>query len=159
VAARGAGYPDAEALWRRSELGRAALERLAAADALRSLALDRRQGLWALKALGEAPLPLFANPNGLTPAATLSRGAGEAPEPDEPRRPPMPLGEHVVEDYATTSLSLKRHPLAFLRGDLAAEGIVTAAALADLPDRYLTGERRVRVAGLVLIRQRPGSAK
>src|SRR4029077_5301338 len=58
--ARGAGYRDAADLCRRSGLGRAALERLAAADALRSLDLDRRRGLWALKALGEAPLPLFA---------------------------------------------------------------------------------------------------
>src|SRR4029077_3310122 len=73
--------------------------------------------------------------------------------------PSMPLGEHVVEDYATTSLSLKRHPLAFMRGELKAEGIVTAAELATLPNQYLTGERRVEVAGLVLIRQRPGSAK
>jgi error-prone DNA polymerase len=68
--------------------------------------------------------------------------------------PVMPLGEHVVEDYRSTSLSLKRHPLAFLRGELAREGIVTAAALATVPV-----ERRVAIAGLVLIRQRPGSAK
>jgi error-prone DNA polymerase len=66
----------------------------------------------------------------------------------------MPLGEHVVEDYASTSLSLKRHPLAFLRAELHRDGIVTAAELATLPV-----ERRVQVAGLVLIRQRPGSAK
>jgi error-prone DNA polymerase len=66
----------------------------------------------------------------------------------------MPLGEHVVEDYASTSLSLKRHPLAFLRAEFARDGIVPAAALATLPV-----ERRVAVAGLVLIRQRPGSAK
>jgi error-prone DNA polymerase len=66
----------------------------------------------------------------------------------------MPLGEHVVEDYASTSLSLKRHPLAFLRDELKEDGIVTAAELMTLPV-----ERRVRVAGLVLIRQRPGSAK
>jgi DNA polymerase III alpha subunit len=68
--------------------------------------------------------------------------------------PPMPLGEHVVEDYAATSLSLKRHPLAFLRDELKEDGIVTAAELAILPV-----ERRIQVAGLVLIRQRPGSAK
>jgi error-prone DNA polymerase len=68
--------------------------------------------------------------------------------------PAMPLGEHVVEDYASTSLSLKRHPLAFLRAELAQDGIVPAAALATLPV-----ERRVAIAGLVLIRQRPGSAK
>lgn len=67
--------------------------------------------------------------------------------------PEMPLGEHVVEDYASTSLTLKRHPLAFLRTELAAEGLVTAADLARLPV-----ERRVALAGLVLIRQRPGSA-
>jgi len=67
--------------------------------------------------------------------------------------PAMPLGEHVVEDYATTGLTIKRHPLAFLRAELAQEGLVTAADLATLP----VG-RRLAVAGLVLIRQRPGSA-
>lgn len=67
--------------------------------------------------------------------------------------PAMPLGEHVVEDYATTGLTIKRHPLAFLRAELAREGLVAAADLATLP----VG-RRLAVAGLVLIRQRPGSA-
>jgi error-prone DNA polymerase len=190
VAARGDGYRDAAELWRKSGLGRLALERLAAADALRSLGHDRRQGLWALKALGETPLPLFAaasDPSpalreregpgaqrwegegiasrpspvrGLSPAATLSRTAGEEKEDRTAALlPPMPLGEHVVEDYLSLSLSLKRHPLAFLRAELRAEGIVTAAELATLPEAYITGGRRVRVAGLVLIRQRPGSAK
>jgi error-prone DNA polymerase len=185
VAARGNGYTDAPALWRRSGLGRPALERLAAADALRSLnresgGLDRRQGLWALKGLGEAPLPLFATfVPAPTPTLPPGHGGGSAPQargggryeplpfihitPGETRAaallPAMPLGEHVVEDYRSTSLSLKRHPLAFLRAELAREGIVPAAALRDLPDSYLTGGRRVAVAGLVLIRQRPGSAK
>jgi DNA polymerase III alpha subunit len=68
--------------------------------------------------------------------------------------PAMRLGEHVVEDYRSTSLSLKRHPLAFLRSELARDGLVTAADLATVPV-----ERRYTVAGLVLIRQRPGSAK
>jgi len=67
--------------------------------------------------------------------------------------PQMPLGEHVVEDYATTGLTIKRHPLAFLRTDLKREGLVAAADLATLP----VG-RRLAIAGLVLIRQRPGSA-
>jgi error-prone DNA polymerase len=67
--------------------------------------------------------------------------------------PEMPLGEHVVEDYASLSLTLKRHPLAFLRVELAREGLVTAAELAHLPV-----DRRLSVAGVVLIRQRPGSA-
>ena len=67
--------------------------------------------------------------------------------------PEMPLGEHVVEDYASLSLTLKRHPLAFLRAELAREGLVTAAELAHLPVN-----RRLSIAGVVLIRQRPGSA-
>jgi error-prone DNA polymerase len=67
--------------------------------------------------------------------------------------PPMPLGEHVVEDYATTGLTIKRHPLAFLRAELQRDGLVCARDLAVLP----VG-RRVAIAGLVLIRQRPGSA-
>src|SRR5208282_2322445 len=67
--------------------------------------------------------------------------------------PEMPLGEHVVEDYASLSLTLKRHPLAFLRADLAHEGLVTAAELTRLPV-----DRRLAIAGVVLIRQRPGSA-
>src|SRR5207248_4510840 len=110
---RGGGYVDAADLWHRSGLGRAALERLAAADALRSLGLDRRRGLWALRALGEAPLPLFANMDG-------HPGEGRDPLGMDPgfRRgdkkktekfaafllPEMPLGEHVVEDYATLGL-------------------------------------------------------
>ena len=136
------GYADARDLWRRSGLGRAALERLAAADALRSLGLDRRRGLWALKALGDEPLPLFASSN-------CHPGEGRAAS----LLPAMPLGEHVVEDYATTGLTIKRHPLAFLRAELAREGLVAAADLATLP----VG-RRLAIAGLVLIRQRPGSA-
>ena len=186
VAARGSGYADARDLWRRSGLGRAALERLAAADALRSLdqslgGLDRRRGLWALKALGDAPLPLFAAAETTLPAPhppTASPRVPPSPRvhgervgvrgwpgpppplqatPSETRAaallPAMPLGEHVVEDYATTGLTIKRHPLAFLRAELAREGLVAAADLATLP----VG-RRLAVAGLVLIRQRPGSA-
>jgi error-prone DNA polymerase len=173
VKARGAGYRDARDLWRRSGLGRAALERLAAADALRSLersrgGLDRRRGLWALTALGEMPLPLFAAaeaarvpPSRRIPMARVEARSGRAPPlpatPSEAHAalllPPMPLGEHVVEDYATTGLTIKRHPLAFLRAELAREGVVAAADLAVLP----VG-KSLAVAGLVLIRQRPGSA-
>jgi error-prone DNA polymerase len=168
---RGTGYRDAEDLWRRSGLGRAAIERLAAADALRSLDLDRRQGLWALKALGEPPLPLFMPLAAIsTPASSLSSpspasggglGWGLSRHTSKPSSetlaasllPAMPLGEHVVEDYATTSLTIKRHPLAFLRAEFRHEGLVMATDLATLPV-----ERRYRIAGLVLIRQRPGSA-
>ncbi len=164
VAAReGEGYPDAQALWRRSGLGRAALDRLAQADACRSMGLDRRRALWALKALGEAPLPLLAAaevaphpPADASPS--LSPFYGEREEVRGEARamallPEMPLGEHVVEDYASLNLTLKRHPLAFLRTELAREGLVTAAELAHLPV-----DRRLAIAGVVLIRQRPGSA-
>ncbi len=185
VAARGEGYRDAEELWRKSGLGRAALDRLAAADALRSLGLDRRRALWALKALGEPPLPLFAASEKAFPAKVgpsppkggKGQGEGDAhpgsatalesstsPQPSPPPGaereriavtllPEMPLGEQVVEDYASLGLSLKRHPLAFLRAEFAREGLVTAADLAHLPV-----ERRLSIAGVVLIRQRPGSA-
>ncbi len=166
-----AGYPDPSALWLRSGLGRAALERLAEADAFRSVGLDRRRALWALKALGEPPLPLFAATEE-APHPRIKSGAGSPADagpslsPFDGERagvrsesraaallPAMPLGEHVVEDYATTGLSLKRHPLAFLRAELAREGLVTAADLAHLPV-----DRRLSIAGVVLIRQRPGSA-
>ncbi|HTV46395.1 MAG TPA: error-prone DNA polymerase [Stellaceae bacterium] len=182
VAARGAGYRDADELWRKSRLGRSALERLAEADAFGSLGLDRRRALWALKALGEPPLPLFAAVNarrakiepsppiggrrqgegGFSRPALLESPASPQPSaPPEAERerwaaallPPMPLGEQVVEDYASLGLSLKRHPLALLRGELSRDGLVTAADLAHLPV-----DRRLSIAGIVLIRQRPGSA-
>jgi error-prone DNA polymerase len=181
VAAREDGYPDPRALWRRSGLGRGALERLAEADAFRSMGLDRRRALWALKALGDQPLPLFALKPSPTkeksspPIGGREQGEGDFSEPaslesptsPRPSPPPgveregiamsllpeMPLGEHVVEDYASLGLTLKRHPLAFLRTELAREGLVTAAELAHLPV-----DRRLSIAGIVLIRQRPGSA-
>jgi error-prone DNA polymerase len=156
------GYSDPENLWRRSGLGRGALERLAEADAFRSIGLDRRRALWVLKALGEPPLPLFA----LEAAPHPPADAGPSLSPFYGERagvrreahamallPEMPLGEHVVEDYASLSLTLKRHPLAFLRSELTRDGLVTAAELVHLPV-----DRRLSIAGVVLIRQRPGSA-
>ena len=142
VAARDAGYRDAFDLWRRSALPASALDTLADADAFRSLGLDRRQALWAIRGLGEAPLPLFAGLD--RPAAT-----------EEPvALPEMSLGEHVVEDYSRLSLSLKCHPLTLLRDQLTARGLVPAARLA----RVRSGQR-LAVAGLVTVRQRPGTAK
>jgi error-prone DNA polymerase len=163
VASRPAGgYPDPRTLWRCSGLGRGALERLAEADAFRSIGLDRRRALWALKALGDPPLPLFAAADeAVVPTRNIASDVGGwqlgAAEASEVRAmallPEMPLGEHVVEDYASLSLTLKRHPLAFLRADLARDGLVTASGLAHLPVN-----RRLSIAGIVLIRQRPGSA-
>ncbi|MGF1595239.1 MAG: error-prone DNA polymerase [Kiloniellaceae bacterium] len=151
VAARGPGtegrYPDPLSLWRRAGLKPLALEALARADAFRSQGLARREALWAVKRLpGErkksAPLPLFAA------AGIEDRGA----EP-EVTLPKMGLSEHVVDDYLALRFSLKAHPLAFLREGLAAEGVVESMRLAELKPGS-----RVQVAGLVLVRQRPGSA-
>ncbi len=146
VERRGEGYDSVRDLWLRSGLTPAALERLADADAFRSLGLDRRQALWAVRGLDRVgdqdALPLFA----------ASRPEREA-EPDA-RLPPMPLGAHVVEDYRRLSLSLKAHPTSFMRARLAARGILRSDALASVR----SGER-VTVAGLVLVRQRPGTAK
>ena len=141
VAARGAGFKDAFDLWRRTALPPSALATLAEADAFRSLGLDRREALWAIRGLGDTPLPLFA---------TLDRPATEEPA----ELPVMSLGEQVVEDYASLSLSLKCHPLSLLREQLAARGLVPAARLA----RVRSGQK-LSVAGLVTVRQRPGTAK
>ena len=146
VKARAAGYDSVRDLWLRSGLSPAVLERLADADAFRSLGLDRRQALWAVRGLDRVgdqdDLPLFAQ----------SRPERDG-EPDA-KLPPMPLGAHVVEDYRRLSLSLKAHPVAFMRARLDARGVKRAEALA----RAKNGDR-VCVAGLVLVRQRPGTAK
>ncbi|MCW3476561.1 error-prone DNA polymerase [Limobrevibacterium gyesilva] len=135
---RGTGFPDFAAL-ARAGLPRAALEALADADALRSLGLDRRAALWQVRGLrDDAALPLFAH----LPAAVRP-----------PSLPHMPLAEQVVADYETTGLSLKAHPMRFLRPALAAEGVQSCAEATGRKDGA-----RVCLAGLVLVRQRPGSA-
>jgi error-prone DNA polymerase len=156
VAARGNGYAEVRALWRRAGLGAKALEALARADAFGTLGLNRRAALWAVKGLpragagsgaggaaGGVPLPLFA-------------AAGEEERGEEPEvvLPAAALSEEVVDDYRSLRLSLKAHPVSFLRDEFAAMGLVEAARLAELPDGSW-----VRLAGLVLVRQRPGSAK
>lgn len=128
----------------RARLPAAALERLAAADAFGSLKLSRRQGLWSARGLPRAkPAPLFA-------AAGLDETDGAPPE----NLPVPSKSQEVVNDYETLRLSLKGHPVAFLREGLAARGTVTAAQYEASPDR-----RRVTVAGVVLVRQRPGTAE
>ena len=149
VAARGdMPFATVEDLWRRSGVPRAAIERLAEADAFHALGQDRRQGIWKVKGLGEAPLPLFAaadareaefSPEGLEPEVTLR---------------PMTDGREVVEDYRALQLSLRAHPVAFLREELARRGIVRCADLSRIKDG-----RHVEVAGIILVRQKPGSAK
>ena len=144
VDARDAPFESLAELKDRARLDAGTVRRIAAADALRSMDLDRRAALWDARALRDAPdLPLFADRD------TQDEGA-------EPRvtLPAMPVCEHVVADYQTLRLSLKAHPLRFLRRSLARQGHVSAADLSRLRNR-----QPVRMAGIVLIRQRPGSAK
>jgi error-prone DNA polymerase len=144
LARRGNGYPDPLSLWRKAQMDGRALEALARADAFRSMGLDRREALWAVKGLPKAtPLPLFA--------AMDEEERGPDPEVALPR---LSESEHVVQDYASLRLSLKAHPVAFLREQLAAEGYRPTAALREARDGS-----RLSTAGLVLVRQRPGSAK
>jgi error-prone DNA polymerase len=152
VAARDRRWRDMADLKRRSGLSRQALVTLAEADAFRSLGLDRRQALWATHALKDPALPLLEHAE-----AAAGPGSDRPPvEGGEPwlELPAMGLGEQVMEDYTSLRLSLKAHPLALLREHLAKEQVVTARDLGSIAPG-----RRVTVAGLVLVRQRPGSAK
>ena len=136
-------FSDVRELWRRSGVGRSTLERLAAADAFRSLKLDRREALWEVRGLPkDLPLPLFDH----------ARASDTGAEPEAPL-PVMPLSEHVVNDYRTLRLSLKAHPMSFLRERISRRGILACAELKLTRDGM-----RVKVAGVVLVRQRPGSA-
>jgi error-prone DNA polymerase len=122
-----------------------AVQRLAAADAFRSIALDRRAALWDSRALRQAPdLPLFA----------YAEARDEGSEDQPAQLPAMPLSEHVVNDYQTIRLSLKAHPMRFLREHYERQKFITADQLRKIRDG-----KRLSIAGLVLIRQRPGSAK
>ncbi len=119
-----------------------ALEKLADADAFRSIGFDRRQALWEISALHDRPIALFTG--------QPSESAIET----QIALPLMTKSEHVVEDYAATSLSLKAHPVSFVREKLRMLHVLSSAELADVKD----GEK-VKVAGLILVRQRPGTAK
>ncbi len=142
VTAREEGYRSPADLRRRVRIGPAVLTRLAEADAFTSTGLDRRQAAWAINPLDETEsLPLFGAP-----------GETEPPRP-EPALPILSAGEQVVADYRTIGLSLKQHPTALLRERLTDRGVRPASHLEEL----LAGAR-VTVAGIVLVRQRPGTA-
>jgi error-prone DNA polymerase len=154
--ARGDGYRDMPALWMRSGATISMLERLANADAFRSIGLDRRAALWAVKGLDGGVLHTKAKRATSSSNPLMSRpGTGDLFDETHVALPPTTLGEHVVHDYTSISLSLKAHPIAFFREDLSRRGIITSVQHWD--------ERRkgqyVRVAGLVLVRQQPGTAK
>lgn len=136
-------------MWHRSGVPTASLVELAEADAyLPSLGLQRRDAIWAIKALRDEPLPLFAL------AAQREKAAiAEQHEPEVVLRQ-MTGGHNVIQDYRHTGLTLRKHPIAFLRQDLAARQIVTCEEAMSARDG-----RWLMTAGLVLVRQKPGSAK
>lgn len=140
-------YTSIEDVWRRTGVPVAQLEKLAEADAFAGLGYGRRDALWAVKTLSDAPMPLFA-------AADRAEGFArpEIVEPGVALHSLTAAGE-VVEDYATLSFSLRAHPLSFMRGELTRQRWRSMADLKRLKD----GDR-VRIAGLVLVRQRPGTA-
>ena len=133
-------YDTIEDLQRRGNIPIAALERLSEADAFASLGHNRREALWAIRALHDNELPLFANSETILEQETAVQK--------------MLPGREVVEDYRSIGLSLRQHPVSFLRSDLAKDGIITSEKLNTLPDG-----RFVTVAGIVLVRQKPGSAR
>jgi error-prone DNA polymerase len=146
VARRGKGYGSVRDLWLRTGLGIPALEKLAEADAFRSLGLDRRAALWTVRGLsgtaGAETLPLF------------EKAGRPLPRPEaDPGLPAMPLGEHVINDYRSLTLSLKAHPMSFLREKLTRRHVIP-------PGRFdeVRAGRIITTAGLVLVRQRPGTA-
>jgi error-prone DNA polymerase len=142
ITQRGAGYRSIEDMWRRLRVPVAALERLAEADAFQTFGQDRRQALWTIRGLSDTRLPLFdtvpAEPDP-EPAVTLAA---------------MTAGRQVVEDYRSVGLSLRHHPVSFLRQDLTERRIVCCGGLVTIRDGT-----RVEVAGIILVRQRPGSAR
>lgn len=142
-------FESVDDMWRRSGVPAEALVQLAEADAFRpSLKLERRDALWAIKALRDEPLPLFA-----AAAEREMRTIAEQQEPEVELRQ-MTEGHNVVEDYSHTGLTLREHPIAFLRRDLQKRNIVTCAEAMNGRDG-----RWLMTAGLVLVRQKPGSAK
>ena len=147
VAARGDHlYASVDELWGRARVPLAALQRLAEADALRGLGLERREALWAIRGLRDDVLPLFA---------AADAGRKRQPEVIEPSVSivPMTAGRNVVEDYASVGLTLRQHPVAFVRGDLESRHISPCVDLLTSRDG-----QRMTVAGVVLVRQRPGTA-
>ena len=144
VTTRGNGYTQIEILKDRAGLKRGSLEKLAKADCFQSLGLNRRQALWEIKGLNNAkPLPLFSH----LPESCLRK------EPSV-KLPNMSLGENVFADYKTLRLSLKAHPMKILRESFTSERIIACDQI-----KNTEAGRTVRLAGIVLIRQRPSSAK
>ena len=153
-ARNGAPFASVEEAALRAGVGRQALEALAGADAFAGTGASRRRAGWEARGVANGPqdLPLFAVAAG-TEAAAMAAQAPLVPEPAV-TLPDQTEGEAVVEDYLATGMTLRRHPLALLRPQLEALGCGDT--------RQLNARRagtKIRLPGLVLIRQRPGSAK
>jgi error-prone DNA polymerase len=160
IAARGNGFSSIERLAAIAGVSRFTIERLAEADAFRSLGLDRRAALWAarrLDVIGISTARRAANVEIEDPLPLLAPHLNDElfPEPTV-ALPAMPLSEHVVEDYVATGLSLKAHPVGFFRDRLDALGALRNTALRS---DELQQDQTITVAGLVLVRQRPGTSK
>ncbi len=150
-------FSSIQDFYRRTKLNKNHMEKLAEADAFRSIGIDRREAQWAIRGLiGHAQknaaiedLPLFEK------ARTMERDQRPVPfqQEDPVTLRPMALGQHVFEDYSALKLSLKAHPVTFVRGQLSAQGVITNKRL----EQYANGHR-THVAGLILVRQRPGTA-
>ena len=123
-----------------ADLSKRALQLIADADAFRSLGFDRRQALWEVRRTPPGTLPLFA--------AAKER---ELAEERDIQLPAMTQAEHVITDYQTTRLSLKGHPLQFLRNDFKEQGVLSCFEVGRAKNGSI-----IEVAGVVLIRQRPG---
>ena len=138
-------YESVEEIQRRAGVGRGALDRIGEADGFGSLGNNRREGLWSVKGLGNAALPLFA--------AADEREGKLRQEAIEPTVILAPMGAGA-EDYRASGLSLRAHPLAFLRDELRNRKMITCDELQSMKDG-----RWINLAGIVLVRQKPGSAK
>ena len=147
MAARGNGYASVRDVWLRAGLSRGALERLADADAFGSIGLGRRAALWQVRALdnetADSAMPLFDHAGSIDPVSEVAT-----------LLPVMPASQEVIQDYRSLSLSLKGHPVSFLRPQLSRLGVKPGSDI-----ETMTSGQMVCVAGLVVVRQRPGTAK
>ena len=137
-------FGDVASLWRASGVPAGALKRLASGDAFGSMGLSRREALWQIRALHDDELPLFNPHKGSTADETL------------PALPVMEPDRAVAHDYATVGLSLRAHPVSFYRDGLKRLGARPCSVLRD--DAGCPRGTRLSVAGIVLMRQRPGTA-
>ena len=145
LATRGPGYKNIHDLWIKTKLSKESLETLAKADAFNSLGINRRTSLWTISALNTSPLPLFSNTADSTDIHK---------EKNSTHLPNMEPGEEVIEDYRTLRLSLKHHPMFFLRSKIPMTPLTETQHLVHMPS-----DHQVKVAGIVLVRQRPSTAK